>query len=165
MNSIKILAGVIFMIAFATSCQVLQCGPDKDAFLTKYDSFIEKVDRLDMDVSDEKWKKYDEEFKTYIEDCYDHFEKDLTNRERRRFWMKTLKYYATRYGEGMLNELSRKDGISQKIEKNIEEAIEVTGRDLEDFVNKNMTEIEDLINDIGRDVEDWAAKLKEILQE
>lgn len=165
MNSFRILLGIVLMSYLATSCQVIQCGPDKDSFLSKYDKFIDKVDRLDMDVSDEKWNKYDEEFKVYIEDCYDHFEQDLTNKERRRFWMKTLKYYATRYGEGMLNELSRKDGISEKIEKNIEDALEVTGRDLEDFVNKNMAEIEDLVRDIGDDIEDWAAKLKEILQE
>ena len=118
-----------------------------------------------MDVSDEKWEKYDQEFKTYIEDCYDHFEEDLSTKERRQFWMKTLKYYATRYGEGMLNELSKKDGISDKVEKNIEEVLDATGRDLEDFVNKNMDQIEDLVKDIGKDIEDWAAKLKEILQE
>ena len=148
-----------------SSCQVMQCGADKKSFLSKYDAFIEKVDRLDLEVSDEKWSKYDSEFKSYIEDCYDHFEEDLTTRERRRFWMKTLKYYATRYGDGMLNELSKKEGISEKVEQNIEEVLDATGRDLEDFVNKNMDEIEDLVKDIGKDIEDWAAKLKEILQE
>ncbi|MCB0687138.1 MAG: hypothetical protein KDC53_11450 [Saprospiraceae bacterium] len=148
-----------------SSCQVLECGADKNAFLNKYESFIAKVDHLDLDVSSEKWSKYDAQFKTYIEDCYDYYEDDLTTKERRQFWMKTLKYYATRYGEGMINELSKKDGISEKVEKNIEEVLDATGRDLEDFINKNMNEIEDLVKDIGKDIEDWAAKLKDILQE
>lgn len=165
MNFFRIIFSITLITMIVSSCQVIQCGADKKSFLSKYNSFIEKVDRQDMDVSDEKWEKYDQEFKTYIEDCYDHFEEDLTTRERRQFWMKTLKYYATRYGEGMLNELSKKDGISDKVEKNIEEVLDATGRDLEDFVNKNMDQIEDLVEDIGKDIEDWAAKLKEILQE
>jgi hypothetical protein len=147
------------------SCQVIQCGADKDAFLSKYDQFIERVDRLDLEVSDKGWEKYDRQFKQYIEDCYDQYEKDLSMRERRRFWMKTLKYYATRYGEGMLNELSKKDGISERAGRNIEEALNTTGRELEDFVNKTLGEIEDLVKSAGKDIEDWAAKIQGILQE
>ncbi len=157
---------VIFISVFIlSSCQVIQCGADKKAFLSKYDQFISRVDRLDMDVSDTGWEKYDRQLKQYIEECYDHFEDDLTTKEKRRFWMNTLKYYATRYGEGILNELSKKDSISEKIERNIEEVMDATGRDLEDFINKTTGEIEDLVEDIGKEIEDWAAKLQEILQE
>jgi hypothetical protein len=161
----QLIVIAFFSWGFISSCQVLQCGADKSAFLTKYDDFVDRVDRLDLEVSDEKWEKYDAQFRQYVEECYDFYEADLSTRERRRFWMKTLKYYATRYGEGMLNHLSKKDGISEKIEHNIEEVLDATGRDLEDFVNKNMGEIEDLVKDIGKDVEDWANKLKDILQE
>ncbi len=149
----------------STSCQSSSCGESKKAFLSKFERFLDRVDELDLESSDEAWEKHDETFRQYVEECYDLYEKDLSTRERRRFWMKSLKYYSTRYGEGLINELSKEDAITNRVEENIRDVIETTGRDLEDFVNKNMDEIEDLVNDIGKDIEEWASKLKEIFEE
>ncbi len=79
--------------------------------------------------------------------------------------MKTLKYYSTRYGEGMLNELSKDDITTERIMANVEEVLEETGKDIEDFVNKSANEIEDLVDEIGQDIEQWTEKLQEIFEE
>ena len=148
-----------------SSCEMVTCGPGKDAFLAKYNKFIEKVDKLDLEASDQSWEKYDKSFKHYVDDCYELYEDEMSTREQRKFWIKSLKYYATRYGEGMLNEFSKEDAISDKVKDNIEEVLDATGRDLEDFLDKNMNEIEDLVRDVSRDIEEWASKLKEIFEE
>ncbi|NND33848.1 MAG: hypothetical protein HKN76_14760 [Saprospiraceae bacterium] len=164
MQNLTYLLFLVCLSFYGSSCQMVTCGPDKEAFLTKYSKFIDKVDRADLDASDSNWEKYDQSFKHYIEDCYDLYEDEMSTRERRQFWMKTLKYYSTRYGESMLNEFS-KDAISNDVKENIEEVLDATGRDLEDFVNKNMGEIENLVRDIGKDIEDWASKMKEIFEQ
>lgn len=161
----KIFPGLLVAAMTFISCHTFTCGPTKDEFISRFDSFVEKVDEADLETSDEEWARHDEKFRQFVEECYDMHEEEMTTRERRRFWIKSLKYYSTRYGEGMLNELSKDDDLSRKIEHNIEEVLEATGRDIEDFVNKNMSEIEDLVRDIGQDIEAWAEKLKEILEE
>jgi ABC-type Zn uptake system ZnuABC Zn-binding protein ZnuA len=165
MKKLVSLLVVISILISVSACQRVTCGPDKNSFIGNYEKFIDKIDALDLSVADKGWEKHDATFKHYIEDCYDYYESDLTTREKRRFWMQSLKYYANRYGEGMINELSREDGISEKVKQNIEDVLDATGRDLEDFVNKNMDQIEDLVKDIGKDIEEWAAKLKEIFEE
>jgi hypothetical protein len=167
-DSMKKLLPLLVILSYlilVSACQRVTCGADKKSFISNYEKFIDKVDALDIPIDDHGWEKYDATLKHYIEDCYDYYESDLTTREKRRFWMQSLKYYASRYGEGMINELSREDGISEKVKQNIEEMLDATGRDLEDFLNKNMNQIEDLVRDIGDDIEKWAAKLKEIFEE
>ena len=68
MKTRQFIAIAFFSCGMISSCQVMQCGANKSAFLTKYDDFIDRVDRLDLEVSDEKWEKYDLQFKLYIED-------------------------------------------------------------------------------------------------
>jgi len=144
---------------------MIKCGPDKDTFLSNYDNFIEKIDKLDLSVGDKEWERHDEKFRSFIEECYEYHEASLTTKERRKFWMKTLKYYADRYGEGLLNELSKEEGISEEVKNNLEDVLSETGRDFEDFMNKNVEQLEKLVNEIGKDIEDWATKIKEIFQE
>jgi len=144
---------------------MIKCGPDKETFLSNYNNFIEKIDRLDLPVADKRWEKHDEKFRFFVEECYAYHESSLSTKEKRKFWMKSLKYYADRYGEGLLNELSKEEGISKEVQENLEQVLNETGRDFEDFMNKNVEQLESLINEIGSDIEDWASKIKEIFQE
>jgi polyhydroxyalkanoate synthesis regulator phasin len=127
---------------------------------------VEKTDDLELEISNESWEKYDETFEHYVEECYEKFEEDLTEKEKKRFWIGSLKYYAARYGDGLLRELEKDDGeYAEKVKQNLEEIFEETGRKLEDFFDKNEVEIEALVDQISNDVEAWAEKLKEIFED
>ncbi|MDH3649906.1 MAG: hypothetical protein OEQ53_09490 [Saprospiraceae bacterium] len=156
---------VISLSTLIISCTILPCGPTKDAFLDKYDAFIEKVDRADMHISDEEWEKYDSEFKKFVEECYELHGDDLSTKEKRKFWIKSLKYYAVRYGEGMLNEMSEEDTeLDITIRENVGEVLELTGEELSAFFEKNGEELEELLESISADIEAWAEKIQEIFE-
>ena len=164
------LSGVFVILSFVLfalpACQVVQCGPTKDSFIEKYEAFITKVEDKDLDLDDSQWEKLDETFRNYVEDCYEYHESEMSAGERRKFWMNSLKYYAARYGEGMIHMLNRDNDItSERVKKNIEEVMDATGKELEDFIDKNADELEALFEEIGKDIEDWAAKFKEIFEE
>ena len=105
-STFESMKGIITVLAFTValfsiqSCQMAKCGATKDIFLRNFDSFIEQMDDSDLEVTSEKWTAHDEKFKGYVEECYDAFEDEMSTKERRQFWVKSLKYYATRYGEG-----------------------------------------------------------------
>ena len=110
-ESMKVIFNVIALttVLFALqSCQMAKCGATKDIFLRNFDSFIAQIDDVDLEVTSDKWIAHDEKFKGYVEECYDAFEDEMSTKERRQFWVKSLKYYATRYGEGMMNELFKR---------------------------------------------------------
>ncbi len=165
MKNAAFLLSIGLLLIGLQACEIAKCGPTKDNFLDKYDAFITKIDRLDMEVDDDRWQRHDETFRSYVDECYDYHEEELSTKEKRQFWMKSLKYYSIRYGEGMINELSNDDITSQRIRDNVEDVLQETGRDIEDFVQKSSDELEELFEDIGNDIERWAEKLKEILEE
>jgi len=160
----KVFAITVSLFAIQ-SCQMAKCGATKDIFLRNFDSFVEDIDDVDLEISDEQWTTYDEKFKGYVEECYDAFEDEMSNRERRQFWVKSLKYYATRYGEGMINELSKDDITNQRMREEMESVLEDTGKSIEEFFNKSGDDIEELFEDIGKDIEAWAERIKEIFEE
>lgn len=148
------------------SCQVQSCGINKKMFLDRYHAFVEKADGLELEISHEKWEEYDETFEHFVEVCYEKYEDELTEKEKKRFWIGSLKYYATRYGDGLLHELEKDDGeYAEKVKQNLEEIFEETGQKVEDFFNKNEAEIEALVDQISNDIEAWAEKLQEIFEE
>ena len=157
---------LIFLSCLAiAACSMLPCGASKDAFLSKYENFIDEVDDADMQVSDQQWERHDEEFRKYVEECYEQYEENMSARERRRFWMKSLKYYAIRYGEGMMEELSREDSnFDLKIRQNISETLELSGQELEAFFEKNGQELEELLEGLSSDLEELADKISEIFE-
>ncbi len=160
-NGIFLVLGCITL----ASCSLLPCGPSKDAFLSRYDKFIERVDDSDKQLSDQEWDKYDEEFRKYVEECYEQYEDEMSSRERRRFWMKSLKYYAMRYGEGIMNELSKENSdLDLKIREHISETLELSGQELENFFEKNGQELEELLESFSSDLEELADKISEIFE-
>ncbi len=165
MKQIAIVGFLGLFLTMAQSCQMAKCGATKDIFLRNFDDFIEKVDEADLDISDDRWEAHDEKFRGYVEECYDAFEDDLSSREKRKFWIKSLKYYSTRYGDGMLNELSKDDITNQRVRDQMEQVLEETGHDIEQFLEQSADELEALFEDIGKDIESWAQRIKEIFEE
>ena len=165
MKEIFIVHLIALVLVLGQSCHMAKCGATKDIFLRNFDDFIEKIDDEDLEVTDERWQVHDEKFRGYVEECYDAFEEDFSTREKRQFWLKSLKYYSARYGEGMLNELSKDDITNQRVREQMEDVLEETGQDIEAFFEKSADELEALFEDIGKDIESWAEKIREIFEE
>jgi len=110
-------------LAILASCsQGPACGNSKEAFLKDYYRLVDEAAAAKLPVSDSRWEKYDERFRAYVEECYDLYEPELRPKERRLFWAKSMKYYAERYGGGVLKELGEKKGeaagkVKEEVEK------------------------------------------------
>jgi hypothetical protein len=58
---------------------VTACGPtSKEAYLKKYEAFINEVAERHSDYSEKQWKEKDELFKKFTEDWYAKFKDDFT---------------------------------------------------------------------------------------
>ncbi|MCO6489382.1 MAG: hypothetical protein J5I98_13240 [Phaeodactylibacter sp.] len=112
----------VFGLALLAGCSSgSPCGNSKDVFLQNYYSLVDEAAAANLPASDDKWAKYDERFRAFVEECYDQYEPELSPKERRRFWSKSLKYYAQRYGDGAIKELGKKkDKASEKVVGEVE---------------------------------------------
>ncbi len=143
----------------------MTCGSSKSDFLETYSNFIDVLDQRDTD-SEKDWKASDDIFETYIVECYDHFENKMSSSEKRTFWINSLKYYAARYGSGMIQELANENNpTSVKMTHHLEEVAEESGLELEAFLKTNLSELEKILIGFSRDLEEWAKKLKEHFDE
>ena len=109
-------------LALLSSCsQQPTCGNSKADFLQGYYDLINEATAGKLPMSDEGWKKYDERFRAYVEECYEQYESELSPKERRRFWARSVKYYARRYGTGMVKALEEKgDKTATKVKEEVE---------------------------------------------
>ena len=118
----KIVLALIIGTSLQLACSSEQgCGDSKEAFLEGYYGLIEEATDAALPISDPNWKKYDSRFRAYVEECYDQHEANLTPKERRVFWSKSLKYYAQRYGRSRIKKLgSSKDKATEKVKTEVE---------------------------------------------
>lgn len=162
-RNVIILSGLVLLLP---SCTEVQCGGSKANFQNQFDNFLEKVDELEYDLDSKKWKPFDDRFRLFVEECYPHYEDEMSRAEKSRFWMKTLEFYSDRYGNEMADAFAdHGELISEEVVENLEEVLEETGRKLEDFLEKNGDELESLFDQVGKDIESWAEKLQEILED
>ncbi|MBX2816544.1 MAG: hypothetical protein KTR24_11115 [Saprospiraceae bacterium] len=150
----------------SASCTEVACGGSASSFQNQFENFIEKVDELDYESDDKRWKAFDKRFRLFIDECYPAYEEEMTKSERSKFWMGTLSYYSDRYGDEIAEAFAEQgEIISEEVVENLEAVFEETGRKLEDFLERNEGQIESLFEEIGRDIESWADRLQEILEE
>jgi len=169
-NLIRTFFAVACSILILTSCSNDPCGNNKDAFLQKFDSLVEKVEAIDYDAKNAKWEGYNEEFKRMVEECFEIHKDDLTRSEEKEFGKKVAVYYiktfkdqvkfeeyASEFGKLMDDNL---DGLSDKISSSI--------KDMDIDININDQEIEELFEELGSDIEKmgkkWGKKLENILE-
>ncbi|MCB0569103.1 MAG: hypothetical protein KDC66_05045 [Phaeodactylibacter sp.] len=125
------------LVALLAGCSSSPCGNDKDSFLKGYYQLVEEAAGANLPVSDSRWEKYDERFRAYVEECYDLYEAELSGREKRRFWGRSLRYYAQRYGDGVARELGRKgDKASRRIREETETLWGKTEKALEEVLGQ-----------------------------
>ena len=165
-QNVAILLSLSAASFFTPACTQIECGGSQANFENQFENLLEKVDDLDYDIDDKRWKTFDERFRVLVEECYPHYEAEMSDREKSEFWMQTLEFYSNRYGNGLADAFRNQgEYISEEVVENLEEVLEHTGRKLEDFMEKNGDELEGLFEQVGKDIEDWAEKLKDILEE
>ncbi len=166
MKKLLLILPILSILIFA-SCETDRCGRDKTDFLNKYNAFIEKVDHSDLSPKDAKWDEYDTQFKKYIEECYEIHKDDLTHKEERDFWAKTITYYGDRYGKGLAAALADE---ANNISKLITSHTSDFSNDLRLFLNDiqiNEDELEENLNELGDDLDKlgkkWGDRLEKFL--
>jgi len=154
-----------------TSCSLGDpCGGDKSQFLDNYNAFMQEVDDLDLDHNDEAWKEYDDRFKKMVEECYEIHEGEMSLREERKFWAKTVTYYVQRYGNGFADVLKNDNSeLNLSIKEHMKDAkgdIRIALNDLE--INLSAQEVEDMFDELGSDLEKlgkkWGKKLENLIE-
>lgn len=165
------IAQVLVMSLFVglltmTSCKEVACGGSASNFQNQFENFLEKVDELEYDTDDKRWKVFDERMRLFIDECYPLYEEELSKSDKSEFWIGTLAYYSNRYGDEIADAFaSHGELIAEEVVENLENVFAETGKKLEDFLNENEGEIERLFTEIGRDIESWAERLEEMLEE
>jgi len=172
MKKLVLFASVLALFNFTSCSTVGDCANDKEAFLENYNDFMDEVDDLDLSSSDEEWKEYDARFKKMTEECYEIYEEDMSVREIRKFWGKTVSFYVDRYGKGFAEELADDNSdLNISIKKNFADAKIDLKEALEDAdinININGEELEEMLEELGGDIEKmgekWGKKLEEIFE-
>ena len=149
-----------------STCYIMECGPDKDAFLKKYEHLIEEASDMNAEPASIDWLAYDEKFATFIESCYDIHVTKMSAAEKRAFWMHSLKYYSLRYEKEMIDTLMDEDNtISFKIRQEVEAVAAESGLALEAFLEKNAKELEKILRDFGSDLGQWLEGRSDIIED
>ena len=124
----RFLLFVSILLVF-NACSVIECGSSPEDLVDNFSDFVDNVGDLDLKYESKQWTVHDKRFEHFLEDCYEHHEEDMSGRERRRFWMKTLKYLKLRYGTSVIRQLFSKED-SNSIEEFFKDGA------LEDFKRK-----------------------------
>ena len=159
---------VFFLLvgSLMTSCQIIECGTDKDTFISKYEDLIQEVSEMEAEAPANAWSGYDKSFERFVESCYDMHAEKMSVAEKRKFWVQGLKYYTLRYEENMITELmDEKNTTSSRIRTNIESVAADSGLALEAFLEQNTHDLEEIFRDFGNDLSKWVENLKEIFED
>lgn len=157
---------LLLMGSLMTSCQIMECGPNKDAFISKYEDLIQDVSEMEAEAPANEWSGYDISFERFVESCYDMHAEKMSAVEKRKFWVQGLKYYSLRYEENMITELmDEKNTTSTRIRTNIESVAADSGLALEAFLEKNAHDLEEIFRDFGNDLSKWVENFEEIFED
>ena len=109
-------AAVLTAALLLTGCQGDPCGNSKETYLQNFETLMTEVKDRDLPLNDPAWDRYDERFRALVEECYDQHEAELSGGEKRRFWLRALGYYRTRFGEGAAREWLGRLGKKKEVE-------------------------------------------------
>ena len=116
-NQILIFASILLTF---NACSVIECGSSPEDLVDNFSNFVDNVEDLSLDYESKQWKIHDTRFEHFLEDCYEHHEADMKGKDRRKFWLKVMKYIKLRYGTSVIRQLFSK-GDSNSIEEFFED--------------------------------------------
>jgi hypothetical protein len=74
------------------------CGPStKEAYLKKFESFIDDVSNERNNYTSEDWKEADKKYKQFNEELFDKFEDQLTFSEKATIYKYRVQYNAYKF--------------------------------------------------------------------
>ena len=158
----KYLSALILVIALS-GCQFSPCGFNKTSFLSRHEYLVEQAKENRKKWDDKDWEKNDAAMKQFVEECYEQYEDEMSNKETSKFWTSTASYYFSRFGNGFLRELSD-DGseLSLTLEKgfdsikgNPEEILKEVFKDSGEEIREAVNELGDELKDLGEQLEEW----------
>ncbi|MEL6924464.1 MAG: hypothetical protein AAFO94_10490 [Bacteroidota bacterium] len=160
------IIGLYLMMLLSSCDMLLPCGTSKDAFLENYNQLTDQASENGDDFTEAQWEASDERFRKMVEECYDQWEEEMSFREQRKFWGRSLKYYFQRHGNRVANELMDEDNsLSTKIREEMEAVWGDSDMVLNDLLKDlGGDEMNDLLKDIGKDIEKWGERLEEIFK-
>lgn len=156
-----VLSIAILMI----SCNAdMNCGGNKDKFLVLHTEFVKKISEAEITFSDESWTKYDAAFEQFTSECYPLYKAEMTETEKRQFWVRSMQYQQVRNGSSLINSLF---GDNSELKLQIEEGLKESWGSIDEAVTEianelKSDEVQDLLKDISKDVEKWGKDFEEI---
>ena len=152
MKPIRTLFALITMIIVASCSSPL----NKEAYLEKFDSFIDRIEDDYRDFSAEDWKNADDEFNKFTGEWYDKFEDGFTVAEEFTITGYQARYYIYKAA----------DGSFDYFDNYLKEDYEKLREDIEFYIENDMEEDLEVIMESARQAGDSAVIiLNKIIQD
>ncbi len=131
---------------------LVACNPaTKEAYLSDFEKFVERVDKYHEDYNKKDWQWADSRFQKYSEEWYEKFENQLTDKEEVKIFELKLKYTAFK-NKNSLEKIYRK-----LIKKDVDEAKEK----IDDYIEKDLDEDVEKLIDGATEIGDSAVRVLE----
>lgn len=137
LNSFSMLLISVILMSLMISCSTGPCS-SKTYFLDSMEGFVEHVVEVENEITDEEWKIKDREFAVYTDECYPKYKGELSEEERDRYRLYTVKYKS----------LKASDGVSDFLKKGAKILSGVLGTELGD-VDGELSDFIDQFKDGG----------------
>lgn len=149
-----------------TTCQLGPCS-SKRFFIYNHEKIIESVKTRSIDFTEEDWKRKEDKMDQLARDCYPLYKKEMSDEEKKQFWMNYLHFNIKRHGNSFFKEL-RKDVKSWPgaMQDDLGVVISDPGPDLKKLMNEIYgKDIEKSIDDVIKGLEKIGEQIKEWLKE
>ena len=161
---VKSILPLFFLAVVFSNCMVDECA-SKKLFVKNFDSFIEEVSENHKEYSEKDWEKKDEKLNKYMDECYEKHEEDLTDKEKKEFWAKTVRYYIKKYGFNFQKFLDGEDNeITERFQEELNKLQDFSSEDFQEIFREVFKDdLSDLIDNALEGLEDIGNQLKEEL--
>lgn len=158
---------LVLLVLILGGCQMSPCGFNKTSFLAKHEYLVDQAKKNKKEWSSSDWESSDDKMKKLLEECYEEYEDELTNKESSKFWTRTAAYYVSRFGRGFLRELKKEDSeVVLSLEKGFDSLKDNPDRFLRELLNESGgEEIKEALNELGDEIKDLGTELEKWLNE
>jgi hypothetical protein len=165
-NTLLLCIGISGFILL-NACQLDPCS-SKRFFIYNHDKIIESVKERAGEFTEDDWVRKEAKMDQMAHDCYPAFAAEMTNEEKKNFWMDYLHFNIKRHGRNFFRELEKDaetwpDDMADDLgvvlenpENDIKKFMkEVYGEDIENTIDELITGFEK----IGEQIKDWLNKV------
>ncbi len=142
----------VFVVAvlLATACTAPKT---KEAYMKKYEAFVERVEKNHSDYNKNDWKYADKKIKQFNEKYYSKFEDELTIKDQLKIGALSLKYNSLKgeeeFGKAIKKEIQHlKDEVEYYIENDMDEDLDKLIEGAGQIGDSLGVVIEDLVKEI-----------------